>query len=244
MLIKFQVVKAVLFPVVMYGCESWIVKKVECWRIDAFKLWCWRRLLRVPCTAWRSNQSILKEINPEYFWEDWCWSWTSNTLATWCEELTYLKRPWCWGRLLANGERGDRGWDGWMASLTRWAWVWASSGRQWRTVNRGMLRSTGSQSAGHVWADEQRQPPWWASLVTFTWPQVAFWMLLPWLAAAWICPLKLRGRSWRLHSVLYKRENGRQKVFRFQEPPGILLGFSARVLEGGLWAISSVGWSR
>ena len=81
---KVCLVKAMVFPVVMYGCESWTVKKTECRRLDAFELWCWRRLLRVPWTAKRSNQSILKEISPEYSLKDWCWSWNSNTLATWC----------------------------------------------------------------------------------------------------------------------------------------------------------------
>ena len=91
LLTKVCSVKAAIFPVVMYGCESWTIKKAECWRIDAFKLWCWRRLLRVPRTAKRSNQSILKEISPEYIGR--CWS--SDTLATWCKELTHWKRPWC-----------------------------------------------------------------------------------------------------------------------------------------------------
>ena len=94
------IVKAMVFPEVMYGCESW------------------GRLLRVPWTARRSNQSILKEIS-----SDWCWRWSSNTLATWCEELTPWKRPWCWKRLKAVGEGDDRGCDGWMASPTRWTWV-------------------------------------------------------------------------------------------------------------------------
>ena len=111
-----------VFPVVMYGCESWTIKKAEHQRIDAFELWCWRRLLRVPWTARRSNQSILKEISPDVHWKDWCWSWNSNTLATWCEELTHLTRPWCWERLRAGGEGDNRGWDGWMASLTQWTW--------------------------------------------------------------------------------------------------------------------------
>ena len=107
---KVRLVKAVVFPVVMYGCENWTVKKAERRRIDAFELWCWRRLLRVPWTARRSNQSILKEISPGcVHWKDWCWSWNSNTLATWCEELTHLKRPWCWERLRVGGEGGDRG---------------------------------------------------------------------------------------------------------------------------------------
>ena len=96
-------VKAIIFPVVMYGCESWTIKKAEHQRVDAFELWCWRRLLRVPWTARRSSQSILKEISPES-WKDWCWSWNSNTLATWCEELTHLKRLWCWERLKVGSE--------------------------------------------------------------------------------------------------------------------------------------------
>ena len=100
----------VVFAVVMYGCESWIIKKAECQRIDAFELWCWRRLLRMPWTARRSNQSILKEINPEYHRKDW--SWSSNTLATWSEESTHWKRPQWWERLKAIGEGGSRGWDG------------------------------------------------------------------------------------------------------------------------------------
>ena len=117
---KVRLVKAMVFSVVMYGCESWTIKKAEHQRIDAFELWCWRRLLRVPWTARRFNQSILKEISPGCSWKEWCWSWSwnSNTLATWHEELTHWKRPCCWEKLKAGGERDDRGWDSWMASLT------------------------------------------------------------------------------------------------------------------------------
>ena len=93
---KVRLVKAMVFPVVMYGCESWTVKKAERWRIDAFELWCWRRLLRVPWTARRSNQSILKRSVLGVHWKDWCWGWNSNTLATLCKELTHCKRPWRW----------------------------------------------------------------------------------------------------------------------------------------------------
>ena len=106
---KVHLVKAMVFPVVMYGCDSWTIKKVECWRVDAFELWCWRRFLRVPWTARRSNQFIRKKSVLSDHWKDWCWSWSSNTLATWCKELTHLKRPWCWERLKAGGEGDVRG---------------------------------------------------------------------------------------------------------------------------------------
>ena len=132
-----------------YGCDSWTIKKAEHRRTDAFELWCWRRLLRVPWTARRSNQSILKGVSPGVHWRDWCWSWNSNTLATWCGELTYWKRPWCWERLRAGGEGDDRGWDGWMASLTQWTWVWVDSGSWWWTGKTGVLRFMGSQRVGH-----------------------------------------------------------------------------------------------
>ena len=128
---KVCLVKAMVFPVVMNGCESWTVKKAERRRIDAFELWYWRRLLRVPWTARRSNQSILIRSVLGVHWKDWCWGWNSNTLATSYEELTHWKRPWCWEGLGARGEGDDRGWDGWMASLTRWTWVWVTSGSFW-----------------------------------------------------------------------------------------------------------------
>ena len=147
---KVHLVKAMVFPVVIYGCENCTVKKAEHRRIDAFELSCWRRLLRVPCTARRSNQSILKEIRvPGVHCKDWYWSWNSNTWATWCEELTHLKRPWCWERLRAGGEGDDRGWDGWMASLTQKTWVWLGS-RSWCWTGRpGVLQFMGLQRVGH-----------------------------------------------------------------------------------------------
>ena len=116
---KVRLIKAMVFPVVMYGCESWTIKKAERWRIDAFELWCWRRLLRVPWTARRSNQSILKELSPEYSLEGLMVKLKLQYFGTWCEELTQWKRPWCWERLKAGGEGDDRGWDGCMASLTQ-----------------------------------------------------------------------------------------------------------------------------
>ena len=89
--------------------------------------------------------------------QDWFWNWNSNSLATRCEELTHLKRPWCWERLRAGGEGDDRGWDGWMASLTRWTWVWVNSRSWWGTGRPGVLRFMGSQRLGHDWATEQWQ---------------------------------------------------------------------------------------
>ena len=119
LLSKVHLVKAIVSPVVMCGCESWTIKKAECLRIDAFELWCWRRLLRVPWTSRRSNQAILKEIRPEYSLEGLMLKLKLQYLATWCKELTHWKISWCWERLRA-GEGDDRGWNGWMASLTRW----------------------------------------------------------------------------------------------------------------------------
>ena len=130
------------------------IKKTEHQRIDAFKLWCWRRLLRVPWTGRRSNKSILKETSPNVHWKDWCWSWNPNTLATWYEELTHWKRPWCRERLKARGEGDDRIWDGWMASSSRWTWVWVDSGSWLWTGRPGVLRFMGSQRVGHDWATE------------------------------------------------------------------------------------------
>ena len=117
-----------VFPVVMYGCESWTIKKAERQRIVAFELWCWRKLLRVPWTARRSKQSILKEINPEYSLEGLMLKLKLQHFGHLCEEPTHRKRPGCWERLKAGEEGDNRGWDGWMASLTRWTWVWVDSG--------------------------------------------------------------------------------------------------------------------
>ena len=137
--------------------ESWALKN------NAFELWCWRRLLWVPLTARRFNQSILKKSVLNINWKDWCWSWNSSTLATWCEVLTYLKRPWCWEGLRAGGEGDDRGWDSWMTLLTQWTWVWVNSGSWWWTGRPGMLQSIGSQGVRH---EESNTTEWlnWTEL--------------------------------------------------------------------------------
>ena len=156
MLTKVHIVKAMVFPVVMYGCESWTIKKAEHRRIDAFELWCWRRLLRVHWTAKRSNQSILKEINPEYSLE-------GLMLKLKLQYFGHLMWPksWLTGKKLDAGkdwsqeEKGDdRGWDGWIASLTQWTWIWASFRSWWWTGRPGMLQSMGLQRVRHDWATE------------------------------------------------------------------------------------------
>ena len=150
-----QLVVAVMSPVVMNGCESWTIKKDEHGRTDAFKLWCWRRLLRVPLTARRSNQSILKEIIPEYSLEGLMLKLKLQYFGylMWVYWLTRKDpdagKDWSWE------EKGNyRRWDGWTASLTQWTWVWVISRSWWWTGKPGVLQSMGSQRVVHDWAIE------------------------------------------------------------------------------------------
>ena len=152
---KIPWVKAVVFLVVMYGCESWTIKK-------AFELWCfWTVVLEKTLESPLDN----KEIKPVHPKGDQPWIFTGRTDAKaeapilWPPDanLTHWKRPWSWERLKARGEGGDRGWDGWMASLTQCTWVWASSRRWWRAGKPGVLQSMGSQRVGHNWATEKQQ---------------------------------------------------------------------------------------
>ena len=139
--------------VVMYGCESWTMRKAEHRKIDAFEQWCWRRLLRVPWTARRFNKSILKEINPENPLEGLM---LKLKLQYFGHQLTHLKRPWCQERLKEGGEGDDRGWDGCMASPTQWMCL----SKLWeimKTGKPGVLQSKGSQSIRHDWTTEQQQ---------------------------------------------------------------------------------------
>ena len=159
LLTKVHLVKAMVFPVDMYGCESWTIKKAECQRIDVFELWCWRRLLRVP---WD-----FKEIQPVHPKGDQSWVFIGRsnvegeTPVLWppdAKSWLNLKRPWCWEGWGAGGEGDDRGWDGWMASLTQWTWVWVNSGSWWWTGRPGMLQLMGSQRVEHDWATELKIP--------------------------------------------------------------------------------------
>ena len=150
---KVCLVKVMVFAFIMYRCESYYKERST------------KELMPLNCgvgeDSWESlglqgdpaslcyGKSVLN-----IHWEDWCWSWNSNTLATWCEELIHWKRPWCWERLKAGGEGDNRGWDGWIASLTRWIWVWVSSGSWWWTRRPGVLQSMGSQRVRHYWMTE------------------------------------------------------------------------------------------
>ena len=123
----------------MYGCERWAIKKAERQRIDAFKLWCWRRPLRVPWTSKRSNQSILKEISPEYSLEGLILKLKLQYFGHMMWITDSLEKTWCWERLKAGGQGDDQRWDGWMASLTRWTCVWVSSRSWWWTGRRAAV---------------------------------------------------------------------------------------------------------
>ena len=140
-----------IFPVVMYGCESWTTKKAECRRIDAFELLCWRRPFRVPWTARRSNQSSLKKTSPGISLEGMMLKLKLQYFGHLMWRVDSLLKTLMLGGIGAGGEGGDRGWDGWMASPTRWTWVWINSGSWWWTGRPGVLRFMGSQKVGHDW---------------------------------------------------------------------------------------------
>ena len=143
-----------VFPVVMYGCESWTVKKAEHRRIEAFELWCWRRLLRVPWTARRSNQSILKEISLGCSLEGMMLKLKLQYFGHLMQTADSLEKTLMLGGIGGRRKRDDRGWDGSMASPTRWTWVWVNFRRWWWTGWPGMLRFKWSQRVGHNWATE------------------------------------------------------------------------------------------
>ena len=160
-----RLVKAMVFPVVMYGCESWTMKKAERRRIDAFELWCWRRLLRVPWTARRSSQSILKEISPGCSLEGLMLKLKLQYFGHLMRRVDSLDPDA--GRDWGQEEKGDnRGWDGWMASPTWWTWVWVNSGSWWWTGRPDILRFMGLQRVRHDWVTELN----WTESLSCVWP--------------------------------------------------------------------------
>ena len=165
---KVRLVKAMVFHVVMYGCESWTVKKAEHRRIDAFELWCWKRLLRVPWTARRSNQSILKEISSGCSLEVMMLKLKLQYFGHLMGSVVSLEKTLMLGGIGGRRRRGQQRIDGWMESLTRWMCVWVNSG-SWRWTRRpGVLRFMGLQRVGHDlsdWTELNSYPaPFWASL--------------------------------------------------------------------------------
>ena len=127
----------------MYGCESWTIKKDECRRIDAFELWCWRTLLTV---HWKARRSILKEISPEYSLEGLMLKLKLQSFVHLMWRTDSFEKTWGWERLKSGGEGDNRGWDGWMASPTQWAWDWGNSWSWWWTGRPSMLQSMMLQS--------------------------------------------------------------------------------------------------
>ena len=149
LLTKLCLVKAMVFPVVMYGCESWTIKKAEHWRIDTFELWCWRRLSRVPWTARRSNQSILKEISPEYSLKGLMLKLKLQYFVHLMWRANSLEKTLMLGKI--EGKRSGRQR---MESRIWWTWVWASSKSWWWTGTPGVLQSMGLQRVRHNWVSE------------------------------------------------------------------------------------------
>ena len=145
------------FSIAMYGWESWTIRKVEHWKMDTFELWCWRRLFRVPWTVRRSNQSIVKEISPEYSLEGQMMKPKLQYFGHLCEELTHWKRPWCWEGLGAGGEGDSRGWDGGMASLAGWHHCLDGRESEWTPgVGDGQGGLACCHSWGHKESDTER----------------------------------------------------------------------------------------
>ena len=156
-----------VFPVVMYGCESWKINKAEHWRIDAFELWCWRRLLRVPWPARRSHQSILKEISPGCSLEGLMLKLKLQYFGHLMQRVDSLEKTLMLGGTGGRRWRGCRGWDGWMASPIQRTWVWVNFRSWWWTGRPGVLQFMGSQRVGHDWATELN---WTDSLEANLWP--------------------------------------------------------------------------
>ena len=143
-----------VFPLVMYGCERWTVKKAERQRTDAFELWCWRRLLRVPWTARRSNHSILKEISPESSLQGLMLKLKLQYFRHMMRRTDSFEMTLMLGKIEGRRRRVDRGWDGWMASPTQWTWIWVNSGSWWWTGRPGMLQFMGLRRVRHDWEIE------------------------------------------------------------------------------------------
>ena len=190
---KVCLVKATGFPVVMYVCESWTIKKAECWSIDAFELWCWRRLLRISWTARRSNQSILKEISLEYSLEGLILKLKLQYFGHLIRRTASCEKTLMLGKIEGRRRGDDRGWDGWMASPTQSTWVWVNSWSWWWTGKSGVLQFMGSQRVRHDWTTDLN----WELFCLWIWGEgrnlekVITWTFF------WLKPLKLARHSFK-----------------------------------------------
>ena len=172
-----------VFPVVIYGCESWTVKKAECQRIDAFELWCWRRFLRVPWTARRSNKFILKETIPGCSPEGLMLKLKLQYFGHLMWRVDSFEKTMIWERLRAGGEGDDRGWDGWIVSPTWWTWVWVNSRSWWWTGRPRALQFMGLQRIRHDWVTELN----WTGIGA----TVNYWELLIFLTVTFVLTSEL-----------------------------------------------------
>ena len=162
MLTNASPVKAMVLPVIMYGCESWTVEKAEHQRIDAFELWCWRRL-ESPLDCKEIQPVHSKETSPGCSLEGQMLRLKLQYFGYLMQTVDSWKRLWCWEGLGAGGDGDDRWLDGWMSSLMWWTWVWVNSGSWWWRGRPGMLRFMGSQRIRHDWVIELN---WYRVIVT------------------------------------------------------------------------------
>ena len=220
-----------IFPIVMHRCESWTIKKAEHWRLDGFELWCWRRLLRVCWTARRSNQSVLKELNPEYWLEGLMLKLKLQYLGHLMWRTNSLEKTLMLGKIEGRREEEDRGWDSWMASPTQWTWVWASSWSWWWTEKSGLLKSLGLQRVGHDWATELN----WTELNWKLDCQGQICKITSILRNLGLL-LKMRDCLWNVRSYLQFRISPRREC----DPPGDSRGgwLCSKLEDKGLWLFS------
>ena len=148
---KVCIVKAMVFPVVMYGCESWTVKKAECQRSGPLNCGAGEDSWNSPGQQGDQTSQSLGRSTLNIHWKDWCCSWSSSIMVIWCEQMTLWKSPWSWERLRAEGEEDFKGWDGWTPSPMQWIWTWAILGRCWGTGRPAVLQSMGSKRVRHDW---------------------------------------------------------------------------------------------
>jgi len=199
---KVRLIKAMVFPVVMYGCESWSIKKAKHQRTDAFELWCWRRLLKVPWTARRSNQSILKEISPEYSLEGLMLKLKLQYFGHLMQRIDSLEKTLMLGKIEGR-RRSEQRIRWWMASPTQWTCIWVGSGSWWWTGEPGVLQSMGSQRIRHDWSTELNWCYFYTYFLEFWCFCCCFCFILFFINVCWILSKSCLCIFWGNHTLLY-----------------------------------------